>query len=59
MPELIAWGAEHRIMPLHQSEKMHSMVPQSQLEVFPGCGHLAPAQYASEVGPKVVDFVRE
>lgn len=57
MPVLIVWGAEDRIMPLHQGEKMHNLLPQSQLEVFPGCGHLAPMQCASQVGPKVVEFV--
>jgi pimeloyl-ACP methyl ester carboxylesterase len=59
MPVLIVWGAEDRIMPLHQGEKMHSLVPQSQLEVFQGCGHLSPMQCASQVGPAVVDFLRK
>ena len=59
MPVLIVWGAEDRIMPLHQGEKMHSLVPQSQFEVFQGCGHLAPMQCASQVAPKVVAFVRK
>ncbi len=58
MPVLIVWGAEDRIMPLRQGEKMHSLVPQSQLEVFPGCGHLSPMQCASQVGPKIVEFVK-
>lgn len=57
MPVLIVWGAEDRIMPLHQGEKMHTLVPQSQFEVFPGCGHLSPMQCASQIGPKVVEFV--
>jgi pimeloyl-ACP methyl ester carboxylesterase len=59
MPVLIAWGAEDRIMPLHQGEKMHSLVPQSEFEVFPGCGHLAAVDCASEVGPKVAAFVKQ
>lgn len=59
MPVLIVWGAEDRIMPLHQGEKMHSLVPQSQFEVFQGCGHLSPMQCASQVGPEAVAFVRK
>ena len=59
MPLLIVWGTEDRIMPLHQGEKMHSLVPQSELEVFPGCGHLSPMQCASHVGPRVVEFVKK
>jgi pimeloyl-ACP methyl ester carboxylesterase len=59
MPVLIVWGAEDRITPLSLGEKMHQLVPQSQLEVFPGCGHLAPIQCSGQVGPKVVEFVKE
>jgi pimeloyl-ACP methyl ester carboxylesterase len=59
MPVLIVWGAEDRIMPLHQGERMHQLVSQSQLEVFPGCGHRAIMQCASQIGPKVVEFVKQ
>jgi pimeloyl-ACP methyl ester carboxylesterase len=38
---------------------MQSLVPQSQLEVFPGCGHLAPVDCAAQIGPHVVEFVKE
>jgi pimeloyl-ACP methyl ester carboxylesterase len=58
MPVLIVWGAEDRITPLSQGEKIHKLVPQSLLEVFAGCGHLAPGQCAAQVGPKVVEFVK-
>ena len=59
MPILIVWGAEDRLLPLSLGEKMHQLVPQSKLEVFPGCGHLAPVQCASQIGPQVVAFVKE
>ena len=59
MPVLIVWGSEDRITPLSQGEKMHRLVPQSQLDVIEGCGHLAPVQCATEIGPKVVGFLRE
>jgi len=58
MPVLIVWGAEDRAIPLSQGEKMHSLVPQSQLAVIPGCGHLAPVQCAGQVGPAMVAFER-
>jgi pimeloyl-ACP methyl ester carboxylesterase len=57
-PVLIVWGAEDRITPLTQGKMIHSLIPKSQLEVIDGCGHLAPAQCASQIGPKVVDFVK-
>jgi pimeloyl-ACP methyl ester carboxylesterase len=59
MPVLIVWGAEDRILPLGQGERMHTLVPQSQLDVFPYCGHLAPGQCAPQIGPKVVGFLRQ
>jgi pimeloyl-ACP methyl ester carboxylesterase len=59
MPVLIVWGAEDRLTPLSQGERMHRLAPQSELEVFPGCGHLAPIQCAVQIGPKVVEFVKQ
>ncbi|MGB6742485.1 MAG: alpha/beta fold hydrolase [Terracidiphilus sp.] len=58
MPVLIAWGAEDRIMPLAQAETMHQLVPQSELDVIAGCGHLAPLQCTGAMGPEVVAFVK-
>jgi pimeloyl-ACP methyl ester carboxylesterase len=58
MPVLILWGKEDRITPVEQGQKMHSLVPQSELDVFNGCGHLAPQQCTGEMGPIVATFVR-
>lgn len=57
MPVLILWGAEDRITPLELGEKMHQLVPQSELDVFNGCGHLAPSQCTGEMGPRLVEFL--
>ena len=59
MPVLIVWGAEDRIFPLHQAEKMHSLIPQSQLEIFADCGHLSPMECSGQIGPKAVEFIRQ
>jgi pimeloyl-ACP methyl ester carboxylesterase len=59
MPVLIVWGAEDRILPVSQGETMHRLVPQSELDIVPGCGHLAPKECAAEVGPRVVAFEKE
>lgn len=56
MPVLIVWGELDRVFPLKQGETMHRLVPQSQLEVIPGCGHRAPRQCADQIGPKLVEF---
>jgi pimeloyl-ACP methyl ester carboxylesterase len=59
MPVLLVWGQLDRITPLSLGQKMHELIPQSQLEVIPGCGHLAPSQCAPQIGPKVVGFVQK
>jgi pimeloyl-ACP methyl ester carboxylesterase len=56
MPVLIVWGASDRIIPLEQGETMHRLVPQSELVVTFGCGHMAPVQCTAMIGPKVVEF---
>jgi pimeloyl-ACP methyl ester carboxylesterase len=58
MPVLLMWGEQDRIMPLEQAQTMHALVPQSELDIFPGCGHLAPGQCATQIAPKVIDFLK-
>jgi pimeloyl-ACP methyl ester carboxylesterase len=57
MPVLLLWGEKDQITPLDQGQKMHLLVPQSELDVFNGCGHLAPQQCASGMGPAMVKFL--
>jgi pimeloyl-ACP methyl ester carboxylesterase len=57
MPVLIVWGDHDQIFPLRHAEKMHQLIPQSQLDVVPGCGHLAPVQCADKIGPTVAQFL--
>ena len=59
MPVLIVWGAEDHILPVSQGETMHRVVPQSELDIVSGCGHLAPKECAAQVGPRVVAFEKE
>jgi pimeloyl-ACP methyl ester carboxylesterase len=56
MPVLMVWGDKDRITPLELGESMHKLVPQSELDVIPGCGHLAPVQCSAQIGPRVVEF---
>lgn len=58
LPMLIVWGAEDRIAPLSQGERIHRLVPQSELAVFSGCGHVAQMQCTAQIGPDVVEFVK-
>jgi pimeloyl-ACP methyl ester carboxylesterase len=57
MPVLIVWGGVDQIMPVTNGEQMHRLILQSQFEVIPGCGHLAPVQCSDQIGPKVKAFL--
>jgi pimeloyl-ACP methyl ester carboxylesterase len=59
MPVLFLWGAEDRITPLELGYRMHNLVPQSELDVYKGCGHLAPEQCTGEMGPRLVEFLKQ
>jgi pimeloyl-ACP methyl ester carboxylesterase len=58
MPVLIVWGKLDHAIPLSQGETIHRLIPQSQLEVVDGCGHLAPVQCADKIGPTVAHFLK-
>lgn len=59
MPMLIVWGKQDHLIPYTVGEEIHRDVPQSELEIFDGCGHLAPGQCAGEIGPVVKGFLDE
>jgi pimeloyl-ACP methyl ester carboxylesterase len=56
-PFLIVWGRQDRLIPLSAGEEIHQETPQSVLEVFDGCGHLAPSQCAGRVLPQTIQFL--
>lgn len=58
MPTLIVWGRQDHLIPLSTGVAMHAQMPQSVLEIYDGCGHLAPGQCASRIGPRLIDFLR-
>ena len=59
MPVLMVWGSDDRIMPVSQGGAMHRLVPQSELDVAAGCGHLAPGQCAPQMESQVVGFLKK
>ena len=58
MPVLIVWGALDHITPLSQGQAIHRLIPQSEMEVVPTCGHLAPVQCADMIGSRVAHFLK-
>jgi pimeloyl-ACP methyl ester carboxylesterase len=59
MPVLIVWGAEDHIIPLADGQRMHQLIPRSEVDVIQGCGHLAPVQCADKVGPVIEAFLKK
>lgn len=59
MRVLIVWGELDEITPLSEGEKIHKLIPQSQMDVVAGCGHLAPNECAKAIGPEVVRFLSQ
>jgi pimeloyl-ACP methyl ester carboxylesterase len=57
-PMLIVWGAQDELIPLASGERIHHAVPQSVLNVFDGCGHLAPAECARPIVESTVEFLK-
>jgi pimeloyl-ACP methyl ester carboxylesterase len=57
MPVLILWGSIDHVSPVSEGEAMHRLIPSSEWAVFDGCGHLAPADCATQMGPRVVKFL--
>ncbi|MHB8301813.1 MAG: alpha/beta fold hydrolase [Acidobacteriaceae bacterium] len=57
VPVLIVWGAQDALIPPSSGEQMHREMLQSVLELYQGCGHLAPATCAERIVPRVRTFL--
>lgn len=57
MPTLIIWGKQDHMIPLATGIALHQQIPHSTLEIYDGCGHLAPGQCADRIGPRLIDFL--
>jgi pimeloyl-ACP methyl ester carboxylesterase len=56
-PLLLVWGKQDVMTPLTLGEAMHKAAPDSVLEVYDGCGHLAFATCAKRVAPRLIGFL--
>lgn len=59
MPLLIVWGKEDHLTPLSMAYTIHAGVPNSHLEIFDGCGHLAPGLCAGKIAPDMISFLNQ
>ncbi len=58
MPVLIIWGSLDQIVPVDQAQTMRKLIPQSQLDVVPGCGHMVPLQCSAEMDRTALQFIQ-
>ena len=56
-PTLIVWGEQDRLVPLSVGQTMHAAIPDSELLVLQGCGHLAPAECTRPVLKGTIAFL--
>ena len=57
-PLLIVWGSDDHLIPLAVGQQMHQLVPNSELDILAGCGHLSPNHCASRAAQATADFLR-
>jgi pimeloyl-ACP methyl ester carboxylesterase len=58
-PTLLVWGAEDDAVPLHHGERLHNLIKDSRLFVFPNCGHLPQEERPREFAALVAEFCRD
>lgn len=57
MPVLLVWGTADRIVPFRVAAAMQKEMPQAQMVVLHGCGHLAMIECRAEALPPIVEFL--
>ncbi|MEI8095134.1 MAG: alpha/beta hydrolase [Spirochaetales bacterium] len=57
MPTLLLWGEKDEIVPLDTGKKLKAVLPDSQLVVLPGQGHLLHELHSEAVNPVLLNFL--
>lgn len=55
MPTLLLWGDQDRLIPAAQAPVWAEFIPNSQIKILPGVGHL-PFDESAEAAPAVLEF---
>jgi proline-specific peptidase len=58
MPTLIICGQEDEVYPLAHAHTAHELINNSQLHIFPKCGHVPPREKPNEFNQLVLDFLK-
>ncbi len=57
VPTLVLWGENDAMIPLAIGRRIHELVPSSQLEVIPQCGHLPNLEKPAQLVEHLLKFV--
>ena len=58
-PTCFIWGAEDKVTPPHDAEEFHKLLPSSELNWIPLCGHAAMWEHPKRFSEIVLDFLRK
>ena len=58
-PTCLIWGAEDKVTPPHVAEEFHKLLPFSELNWIPLCGHAAMWEHPKRFSEIVLDFLRK
>lgn len=58
LPLLLVWGEKDTVIPLRHAHDLHTLLPGSRLEVFPGAGHFPQVDDPGRFAAVVSEFVR-
>ena len=59
VPTAIIVGAEDTLTPVHESERMHELLPASRLVVIPGAGHRSNLEQPDAFNRAIVAFTSD
>jgi 4,5:9,10-diseco-3-hydroxy-5,9,17-trioxoandrosta-1(10),2-diene-4-oate hydrolase len=58
-PVLIIWGEEDRVLPLKHAYWGKEKLPEAELEIMEGCGHIPFFERSEEFNRRVLEFLSE
>jgi len=58
-PTCLIWGAEDKVTPPHVAEEFHKLLPNSELNWIPLCGHAAMWEHPKRFSEIVLKFLKK
>jgi len=59
MPVLVIWGEKDEMITVENGRRIHQLVPHSQLEIIPQCGHLPAIEKPAEFVGLLLEFTKD